>query len=331
MPRSATQQKIHRYYKQVANAKQSFELLDYGIDFNHLYNMDSAKLAELSKAINDISKLVGKKIQPSDEYKAKDNETINSFLDKYKTETKTETIVQDNMTQEQIEADIKYCKLYHPAGLAKYGITITGDPMPKSESDDEIDPEEEKRLIEEHMAKHKKARAEWSKQCTHVDAVIRQKMTQDERRAKKAYQAILKSVCDDEKEFAETVFIHESEIKPIVYIEEGDEKLLFEHRKEEGRKRAKKAMKKKRDKLAKENKQAGLNEIAKKYGVKPIQVNDFDDVEPVREQEPADNWHNEETKYDSDVSDDDGPAVQGDLKGQPVPKSQPIDFEDFAV
>jgi hypothetical protein len=331
MPRTKEQQKIHRYYKQVANAKQSFELLDYGIDFNHLYNMDSAKLAELSKAINDISKLVGKKIQPCDDYKAKDNETINSFLKKYKTAaTKTENIVQD-MTKEQIDADIKYCKLYHPAGLAKYGIAISEEPMPEPRSDDETDEEEEKKLIEEHMKKHKKARDEWSKQCTHVDAVIRQKMTQEERRAKKAYQAILKTVCDDEKEFAETVSLRETEIKPKVYIEEGDEKLLFEHRKEEGRKRAKKAMKKKRDKLAKENKQAGLNEIAKKYGVKPIQVNDPDDVEPVREQEPADNWHNEPTKYDSDASDDEEPPVQGDLKGQPVPKSHPIDFEDFAV
>jgi hypothetical protein len=331
MPRTKEQQKIHRYYKQVANAKQSFELLDYGIDFNHLYNMDSAKLAELSKAINDISKLVGKKIQPSDDYKAADNATINSFLGKYKMVATDVASQGCDMTKKQIDADIKYCKLYNPAGLAKYGIPISEEPMPEPRSESDTDEEEEKKLIEEHMTKYKKAKAEWSKQCTSVDAVIRQKMTQEEQRAKKAYQAILKSVCNDEKEFAETVSVHETEIKPKVYIEEGDEKLLFEHRKEEGRKRAKKAMKKKRDKEAKENKQARLNEVAKKYGVKPIKVNDPDTVEPIREEEPADNWHNEPTKYDSDASDDEEPPVQGDLKGQPVPKSQPIDFEDFAV
>lgn len=325
MPRSATQQKIHRYYKQVASAKQSFGLFDYGVDFNHLYNMDAAKLAELSKAVNDISKLVGKKIQPSDEYKASDNATIESFLDKYKTAPLVPN-VQDNMTKAQIEADIKYCKLYNPAGLAKYNIPITEAAMPESDDDDQTDEEEEKRLFDLKMAQYKQAKNKWAKQCTHIDAVIRQKMTQEERRAKKAYQAILKSVCGDENELAETVAMQD---KPKVYIEEGDEQLLYEHRKEENRKHARKAMKKKRAKIAKETKQAQLNEVAKKYGVKPLQVTE--PVEPVREHEPPDNWHNEPTKYDSDTSEDDAPAVQGDLKGQPVPKSQPMDFEDFVV
>ena len=325
MPRSATQQKIHRYYKQVSNAKQSFQLFDYGVDFNHLYNMDSAKLAQLSKAVNDISKLVGKKILPSDGYKASDNETIESFLDKYKTAPLMPN-VQDNMTKAQIEADIKYCKLYNPAGLAKYNIPITEAAMPESDDDDQTDEEEEKRLFDLKMAQYKQAKNKWSKHCTHIDAVIRQKMTQDEQRAKKSYEAILKSICDDDTELADAMAMQD---KPKVYIKEGDEQLLYEHMKEEGRKRAKKAMKKKRAKAAQEAKQARLNEAAKKYGVKPLQVNK--PVESNQEDEPADNWHNEETKYDSDVSEDDEPAVQGDLKGQPLPKSKPIDFDDIIV